>query len=355
MDNLTRYDRLSNYVVSPGAILEDNLTSLGLSIDDFSKKTELSIADINQILEGKKEITLDVAKKFEETLSYSTQFWLRLEELYKYQLSKQDARKWINNFPIKCMMKLGWFKRDKDNLNLVENVLNFFGVKSQKEWESLWKTSYPVIFRESNRVKKNSYALSAWLRKGELSSLSFKCAPYDSEKFEAALQNIRKLTFESPKIFIPKLKSICADAGVAVVFIPELPNIATYGSTRRLENKILIQLSLRYKSNDHLWFSFFHEAGHVLLHKKDDICLSGYDVFDIEKEDEANNFARNILIPQNLFSQFLANFKHTLKEIKDFAQKINIAPGIVVGRLQHDKILSKDVGNSLKQYFTLKK
>ncbi len=145
-------------------------------------------------------------------------------------------------------------------------------------------------------------------------------------------------------------------ATVAVVFVPQLPKTRTSGATHWLNpDKALIQLSLRYKTNDHLWFAFFHESGHILLHGKRDFFLEGNDVVSVENRDkelEANKFAEDLLIPPAELKQFLASNQQLSKAgIEQFAAKIGIAPGIVVGRLQHDGVLPPSHYNDLKQSF----
>ena len=129
--------------------------------------------------------------------------------------------------------------------------------------------------------------------------------------FSSALQKIRPLTIERPEVFEPAMKKLCAEAGVALVFVPELPGTSLYGATRWLKpSKALIQLSLRGKSDDHLWFTFFHEAGHILLHGKKEVYIeaqgNGYKETDrISKEKEADLFAQDMLIPRDAFKNFL--------------------------------------------------
>ncbi len=82
----------------------------------------------------------------------------------------------------------------------------------------------------------------------------------------------------------------CAAVGVAVVLVPELPGTRVSGATRWLTpGKALIQLSLRYKSDDQLWFTFFHEAAHVLLHGKRDLFIE-----DLGADDETGNIPAQI-------------------------------------------------------------
>ena len=69
------------------------------------------------------------------------------------------------------------------------------------------------------------------------------------------------------------------------------------------------------------------------------------------KEQEANQFAQEFLIPFSEYQAFLENNDLSQTAIKQFAEKLGIAPGIVVGRLQHDKVIPYSTGNKLKKRF----
>ena len=143
-----------------------------------------------------------------------------------------------------------------------------------------------------------------------------------------------------------------AEAGVAVVFVPSLPKTGVSGATRWMNaNKAIIQLSLRYRTNDHLWFTFFHEAGHILLHGKKDLFLEYKNGLDDEKEQQANQFAQNELIPEKAMNQFISQGDLTKNSIKAFAKEVGIAPGIVVGQLQHRDLINYQTFNDLKQTY----
>ena len=87
-------------------------------------------------------------------------------------------------------------------------------------------------------------------------------APYNSKKFHVTLRLIRSLTVEPPEVFQAEVVRLCAEAGVVVAFVPELPKIRVSGATRWLTpHKAMMQLNLRYKTDDQLWFTFFHEEG----------------------------------------------------------------------------------------------
>lgn len=155
---------------------------------------------------------------------------------------------------------------------------------------------------------------------------------------------------------------MCATAGVAVVFAPALPKTRVSGATRWLTpDKVMVALSDRFKKDDQFWFSFFHELGHVLLHGKrltfmdDSDNLSSAHGHEDPAEDEANGFAANTLIPPSHAADYqqLRAKPMPFTRIEVFAHAIGIAPGIVVGRLQHDGALQWKHGHDLKRTVTL--
>lgn len=111
--------------------------------------------------------------------------------------------------------------------------------------------------------------------------------------------------------------------------------------------KALIQLSLRYGADDHLWFTFFHEVDHVLRLGKSEVRIEGTTgAADDPDETKADRFARGVLIPPKDAAKLCR--LNSPAAIRKFAARIGIAPGIVVGRLQHDNFWPRSRGNHLK-------
>jgi hypothetical protein len=191
-------------------------------------------------------------------------------------------------------------------------------------------------------------ALASWLRRAEMQAASIACRPYEAMAFRAALQAIRPLSCEADTtVFVQQLQALAGAAGVAVVFVPAPPGCRVSGATQWLSpDRALIALSLRHKTNDHLWFTLFHEAGHIHKHGKKTTFVDGLDGVDDEQEAEADRFAADQLIPpaaalklQGLRSE---------QEVKDAATGLGIAPGILVERMQHEGWLPRSHLNGLK-------
>ena len=345
---------LPDYAVPPGETLLETIEALGMTQADLAARTGRTLKMINEIVKGKAPIRPDTALQLERALGVPASFWNNRERNYREVLARREERerlkgrvRWLGELPVRSMVKLGWVTEYRDKVRQLQELLNFFGVASPDQWRGLWGGP-EVAFRKSAAFRSNPGAVAAWLRKGEVDANRIQCALYDETKFRAALNAIRALTVEPPDVFQPELVRLCSEAGVAVVFTPELPGTRVSGATRWLSpDKALIQLSLRYKTNDHLWFTFFHEAGHILIHGKREVFLEEEKSED-GKENEADRFASNVLIPAGEYQKFVERDAQNQGEIHRFAEQLGIAPGIVVGRLQHDGVIPQSYFNELK-------
>jgi HTH-type transcriptional regulator/antitoxin HigA len=357
MINTITNEYLPDFVSPPGETLMEMLEERGMSQSELAERTGRPKKTINEIIKGKATITPATALQLERVLGAPASFWNDREQHYRESLARQAERDslegqvgWLSQFPIKEMVSFGWLPQAADPIEMLENVLNFFGIAAPTQWQIVWEMG--VAFRQSTAFESDPFAVSAWLRRGEIEAQQMDCAPYDSDRFLSALSTVRELTTQPPAIFHPETIALCAQAGVAVVFVPELPKARVSGATRWLTpNKALIQVSLRYKTDDQLWVTFFHEAGHILKHGKRDVFIENDGEKD-EKEDEANQFAADFLIPATEYRRLTPRTGHYSKdEIRDFAHRLKIASGIVVGRLQHDGKLPVTNCNDLKQHF----
>lgn len=347
-----------DYVTPPGATLDDTLRSLGMSQRDLALRTGRPVKTINEIIRGKAAITSETALQLERVLGISAGFWSNRERVYRESLARQKDEErlqsvvgWLKSMPVKELVSLGWITGYNDAVAQLRELLGFFGVTSPEHYDKVKEQLFAgarVAFRKSQAYKADSDAIMAWLRMGEMRARKIGCEPFDAGDFEQALIDIRSLTHTEPAVFQKELVQRCSECGVAVVFVRELSKTRTSGATRWLTpHKALIQLSLRYKSDDMLWFSFFHEAAHVLLHGKRSLFLEQRPE-DPKVEAEANGFAQDILIPKSALSEFVREGNFSAAAMKAFADGIGIAPGLVVGRLQHDGHLPMTHLNKLK-------
>lgn len=349
-----------DYATPPGEILEETLDALGIKKKDFAESCGLSAKHVSQIISGKAPVTPETAIRFERVLGISDHVWNNLEANYRAFEARRKADKelesqitWTKRFPFKQLVTWGLIENPRDKVHKVDLLLRFFGVASIPAWEERY-ASIRIAYRHSPAFKSELESLAVWLRIGELVAQGVSTNPYDRDAFVKALVDIRSLTNEDPEEFVPKMKELCAKAGVVVVFVPELPKTHLSGASRWVTpEKALIQLSLRHKTNDHFWFSFFHEGAHILNHSKKALYIDEKDGISSDEEMAANDFATRLLIPVKEYRAFVAAKSFSGESVLRFASKVKIAPGIVVGRLQHDDHILFNTLNGLKVKFDL--
>lgn len=342
-------------VSPPGETLEEVLEEREMTQAELAERTGRPKKTINEIVQGKQAITPETAIQLERVLGTPARFWLEREQRYREWLAREqdDANlllqvDWLNAIPLRDMIQRGWIESANTQVEQLRAALSFFGIASPRQW-----TFAEAVFRRTSAHRSDAGAITAWLRKGELDAQNLDCAPYDAEQFRSALHAARTRTRIPFAAVCEELPRLCAPAGVAVVIVPELPNTCVCGATRWLSStKALIQLSLRYKTDDQFWFTFFHEAAHVLKHGKRTTFIDEEDRTDTEHEAEANRFATEFLIPSEALHRFMGRVTPPFIKrdaVQQFADELGIAPGIVVGRLQHDGVLERKNLNGLKK------
>jgi addiction module HigA family antidote len=347
-------------VSPPGETLQETLEMLGMSQAELAERTGRPKQAINEIVKGKKEITAQTALQLEQVLGIPASFWLAREQNYREALARHaqivdlaEETDLLSRFPVKALVDFGWVKAARTKVDQLRELLGFFGAAGAEQLRTLC-LHQQAAFRKSDGFEADTGALNAWLRQGELIGQQAETKPYSQERFIEVLHEARALTRREPSEFLEPLRQLCADAGVVVAFVRELPKIRASGATRWLKpDKALIQLSLRFKWADQIWFSFFHEAGHIVLHGKTDVFLdlvNGETTGD--REEEADRFARNMLIPPKDWERFVGMGYFGEKSVTDFADRQGISPGIVVGRLQHERQIPFSALTQLKPRFT---
>jgi HTH-type transcriptional regulator/antitoxin HigA len=342
-------------VLPPGDTLAEVLDEAGMTQAELAKRTGLSTKHINQIVNGSAPVTTETALLLERATGVAARVWSNLEIAYREHESRrqEEARliadlDWLEELPINELIRRGWINKAASPIERLRSVCRFFGVANRAAWDALWHK--PTAYRTSKAFTSHPGAVAAWLRIGEVRAASMECKPFNRANLSALIDDLRVLTRDpEPRSWWSELVDKCADAGVAVVGEPEIKGARINGAARWLSpDKALVQLSLRHRWNDIFWFTFFHEIGHLLLHSKKDTFINDVGAHS-GVEQEADGFASQVLIPRGYEAE-LADLV-TLSDVEQFAERLGVAPGIVVGRLQHDGRWPFNRGNDLKQRF----
>ncbi|HEX6847101.1 MAG TPA: ImmA/IrrE family metallo-endopeptidase, partial [Chitinophagaceae bacterium] len=329
----------------PGDTLAEKLGEMSMGPKEFALRTGKPEKTITAVLNGESSITSDMAVQFEAVTKIPAHFWINHQKAYdeyiareKRQAVIEEAVEWARQFPIRDMINKKWLPDTSTIHEKTAALLSFFGFANHIAWDDYYcKQELKVAFRISLANTNEPYAISAWLRKGELQAAELNSKEYTDKKFKETLTEVKSLMADHPNNFFQKLQTLCLDAGVKVVHTPTLPKAPICGCTRWLSDTPLIQLTGRYKRNDSFWFTFFHEAGHILLHGKKDIFLEKVEYLDKDKikEKEADEFACEWTLTEKEEQEILDAAPLDEEDIRRFAKKFTTLPAIIIGRLQH--------------------
>ena len=344
-----------DYAVPPGWVLEERLEVQGISHAEFARRCGRSPKLISEIIAGKAPLEPETALQFEKVLGVDASIWLGIEADYQLHRARETeaadaagSAAWLRTFSIQELVKRGVIRRRVSDADAFSKLLSFFRVGSVEAWQLKYGLAN-VAYRHSPSFKSDEAVLATWLRLGELDAEGQECADYNETGFKQALREIRGLTRAPIKESLLRSRQLCNQSGVALALVKPLPETVLSGAAWWLTpRKAVIQLSARHKSDDHLWFSFFHEAAHIHLHSKKNVFVDEINRGDADLEAEANDWAENALVPRSAWERFVEGSPRSERAVRAFAEEQGIAPGIVVGMLQHGGHLPWTHLNGLK-------
>lgn len=343
------------YIIAPGETILEMLETNSMTQLDLAYKTGINKKTINEIVKGKAPITVATALKLEYVFDIKASFWCNLESNYREKLERKkdfesiiNEEKYLNDIPYLEMSKRKWdfIEPTNDSYERVINLRKFFAVASL-EFDTELKRK--LVFRKSANKNFSFESLYCFLRYGEIQSNKEVYNKFDIDELKKASLEIRKLANNSFLSQFEKIKKILLQCGVYLVYETNLPHTYINGVSYKITpDKAIIMISNKGKKDDILWFTFFHEIAHLIKHSKKEVFIDSDNDIKNDIEYEADEYSRNILIPDNEYDDFVKTTKkYTTNAICDFARKNNILPGIVVGRLQKNGIIKWNQFNNL--------
>lgn len=329
-------ERSRSYIATPpGATIKEQIADRGMSQKEFAARMGMSEKHISRLINGEVQLTMDAARRLEMVLGLPTQFWCNLENIYREKIAKVNEENAMDadvelakKFPYKEMAKNDWVIDTSKGTERVIALRKFFEVV---ELSYLKQDFIPaeIACRKLFETEKSYYALVAWAQKAKLEGRKIETQPIDVKTLVRIMPEIRNMTAKLPKDFCPKLQSMLADCGIAIVFLPHVGGSFLHGATFYDGNKIILGMTVRGKDVDIFWFSLFHELGHIVLGH-----IGNAKGTSQEDEDAADAYSEDILIPKADFMIFANSDNINETTIIEFARKEEIDAGIVLGRLQ---------------------
>jgi len=329
----------------PGKWIEDEIEARGWSQIDLAEIIGKSPQLVSDLISGKRGINPETAMGLADAFGTSPELWMNLET--RYQLAKaaseagpavKDARvrrARLYTYPVREMVKRGWIE-PSPNIEVLEfQMEKFFG-------SPLDKIQYMAHApKKGDQNAAASPAQLAWLYRAKMLAAAVQVEAYSESALRGAEQSLRGLMQEPVEVrHVPK---ILARAGVRYLVIEAFPGSKIDGACFWLDKKNpVIAMSTRHDRIDNYWFVLRHEIEHVL--RKDG--QKGDDIIDVDiaetvsdelptSEKRANEAAQEYCVSAHEMQRFIARFRplYSERNIVQFANRIQVHPGIVVGQL----------------------
>ena len=352
--NKTEYKELIAF--HPGYYVKYYIDDQGITQEELAKRLQSTPKYVSDLVNGRINLTDEMVLKLATVFGTSMKLWLNLNQTYiekKLEIERQkridDECELIKDIEYKFWVDLGLVEKTRIAAEKVQALQYYFKVSSLRV---LQERDFLVQYRNgvSEVTNVNVINANAWVQTAINIGTQIETEVFNKRKLIESISEIRNMTTLEPEVFYPKLKTLLAECGVAFVLLPNLKNCGVNGAVKWLsKEKVVLALNDRRKYADTFWFALFHELGHVLQQRLKVLLVSenkseGLETDALIKrlEEEADLFARNTLIPEEEYNRFITSNtgQFTEEVVKCFADTINILPGIVVGRMQQDGILT---------------
>jgi len=346
----------------PGYYVKDMIEELEMNQEELSKRLDATPKHVSDLINGKSKLSDDLALKLATVFGTGTKLWLNLQMKYTEKVLEINKVKALDEeceiakkIDYSFFVSLGLLPYMRKTADKVDEYLKFFQVASLKvlgrqDFLVQYKTAV-VTVKDVNIINAN-----AWVQTAINIGRNIDTKPFNEKLLKSSISEIRAMTVEEPEQFVERLKTIMADCGIALVFMPNLRNCGVNGAVKWLSNdKVLLAINDRGKYADYFWFALFHELGHVLQKRKKLLIVAnniknscGDDELLAKLEDEANLFSQETLLTNREYRRFIDYNNITQQSVIEFSNEMNIHPGILVGRLQRDQIIGYECMNDLK-------
>ncbi|MCR4792696.1 MAG: HigA family addiction module antidote protein [Lachnospiraceae bacterium] len=341
---------MSNYIeyndkmaFHPGYYIKEIIDDSGLTQEDFAKRLDTTPKNLSLLIRGEQSLSIDIATKLSRMMDTSVLYWLNLQNEYDAVISEAMSDEMLaKEKKIFKVLNYSYFCKNfglSESVGGIEDQIRelrrFLNVASLTVLE---KENLAVSFRsETVHLSENERIIAnAMVQIATNTALMYGGPKFDKTLFGEAIEYALTLT-DRPD-FYNEVRKAFLKAGVRLVVIPNLLNSQTNGATKKVGNGIMLMVNDRETYADSFWFTMFHEIGHIML---GDFGIS-LEKENGQKEKAANEYARNALIPDEKYKEFMKKGDYSESSVKEFAESIDRDPGIVIGRLIHDKLASAE-------------
>ena len=330
-----------------GKHLKEYLEFYNISQSEFATRLNITQKHMNEILNGKTDISLDIALAIQNLTDIPVEFIIKSEykkkiENYLYlKYSEEELKNMLKKrFLIKELEERGWIKFNNIT-NIVQNYIDIFEYLKVRDFEALDKINEKTLFKKTgDDINK----LSLWIARCDNLSKQQKVETYIKENFNFLIDDLKKLAYEE-SIDIEKIQKLLNCYGIYFVVEKALTGSKVRGCFKVKMKNPAIYITKNYSGKDSFYYELFHELGHCKSdynEAKSKVIVEG----DEKKELRADNFAINTMISKDIWEEIVKDYSEN--NLKIISSKYKIPMSFIVGRLAKlnyikytDKLVSK--------------
>jgi HTH-type transcriptional regulator/antitoxin HigA len=342
---------IPGYATHPGEILKDELDSRNISQSDFAKQIGLQKSQLNEIINGKRGLNADLALLIAESLKIEAEYWMNAQKVYELDMARieqksQHRREAIAQWNmVHEFVPVGYYKKQGvitgDPVKDVPIIKEVYNVTSFEEIAGMYAN---YRFRKSEKLDTDKVNLMGWVKLVEYKAKSLPVNKFDNRIQSSLIDELRAIIFKNNNVLV-RVEQCLKEHGIKIIYQEKSSKTPVDGACFWSQGHPAIGMTLRYKRIDNFAFTLFHELGHVFLHLINNSNVEFIDVADKElnnkkdrEEREADEFALNNLINEDVWNEFYHSYTHhTDPIIKRFSKQIKVHPAVILGRICHEE------------------
>jgi len=349
-------DLVPGYAVHPGELLLDEIQAMEMKQSFVAKQLGMKNSQLNEIIKGKRGINATIALRLEVLFGINAQYWMNAQSSYQIDKIRVAKRRDETIYSLEKMkhiasdVPLQYFRKqgalDGDPIDELKTVEQIYGGVSVADIQGVIKEKTFAYFRKSSKLKVDVVNLVGWVQLAKFNLANETVGDFSLAREGEVLEDLKVVIAENVDV-LNRCKIVLSSFGIKLGFLERSPQAPVDGLAFYSGGKPAITMTLRHKRLDNFAFTLFHELGHVFRHLQE----GGKDLIDFSEKNEgdagmermeieADKFAIEALIPENVWLEFIGNVPKGVKErdqvLIELAEKVGVHPSIALGRWSHE-------------------
>lgn len=342
--------------VHPSELVRDEMRARGIKSKDLAARLGMKAPNLSRFFNAKEDVTPAMAVKLEEALGIPADYWMRLQVSYERDVEAIRRRdeeesqaaqveallKTALNLPLLIKeLALDGYRFAKDKLNALYRLFGVDGVDGL-----LALSNAQGCFKKSEALETETRNLATWILLARHAAASAKDSlPTYTSDGEVTAATAIAAKANDQTLTEADIRILLAEQGIGYCVVPKFEKTPVDAYSAIIDGHPFIVVSHRRNNMDMLAFDVLHECGHINRHLTEGVSYLSYnqDLNGMQGvEQEANTFAMNALIPQQVWRDIVSrgsrslNIYSLIKVVTDEARKRGISPTIAAWRFKYE-------------------